>query len=267
MTTIGFIGAGQLGEPMVRRLVAAGHPTAVYVRREDVRRRLREAGAVPADSAAELAGVSDVLISCLFADTQLRETAIGPDGFVAHMKRDGIFVSHTTGSVDTLRDIAESSGGMAVLDAPVSGTAEDIAQGTLTVLLGGEPDAVHRVRPILQAYADPVVCTGALGSALAIKLINNVLFAANAQLVAAAVETAQRVGVTADALLSAVAQCSGNSNAASYARGVGGMDAFVELAAPFLRKDIAAAVTAAEHAGTDLGFLREVVETGPLGLV
>jgi 3-hydroxyisobutyrate dehydrogenase-like beta-hydroxyacid dehydrogenase len=266
MTTIGFLGAGQLGEPMVHRLVAAGQPTAVYARRDDVRSRLRGAGAVIADSAAELAATSDILICCLFSDAQLRETATGPDGFLTCMRPGSVFVSHTTGSVGTLRELAESSPSVSVLDAPVSGTADDIAQGTLTVLLGGAPDAVQRVRPMLAAYADPIVCTGGLGSAMDMKLINNVLFAANAQLVAAAVQIGDHLGVASEALLSALTVCSGNSNAASYVQGTGSIEAFAELAAPFLRKDVAAAVAAAEDAGADLGFLRSVVETGPLSL-
>ena len=266
MMTVGFIGAGQLGEPMVRRLVAAGHPTAVYARRNDARLRLRGAGALLADSAAELAAVSDILICCLFSDAQLRETAMGPDSFIEHMKPGAVFVSHTTGSVGTLRELAESSASPTILDAPVSGTADDIAHGTLTVLLGGPPEAVQRVRPILAAYADPIVCTGAAGSAMDIKLINNMLFAANAQLVAAAVQTGERLGLAPGAMLSALTVCSGNSSAASYAQRAGGIEAFVELAAPFLRKDIAAAVAAKEDTGADLGLLRSVVETGPLSL-
>jgi 3-hydroxyisobutyrate dehydrogenase-like beta-hydroxyacid dehydrogenase len=266
MTTIGFIGAGQLGEPMVQRLVAAGQPTAVYARRDDVRARLRGAGAVLADSVAELAAASDILICCLFSDAQLRETAMGPDGFIANLKEGAIFVSHTTGSVSTLRTLAASSASLTVLDAPVSGTADDIAQGTLTVLLGGESEAARRVQPVLAAYADPIVHTGVLGSARDMKLLNNVVFAANAQLVAAAVRIGERLGVPPDALLSALTVCSGNSNAASYVQGAGGLEKFAELAEPFLRKDVAAAVAAATDAGAELGLLRSVVETGPLSL-
>jgi 3-hydroxyisobutyrate dehydrogenase-like beta-hydroxyacid dehydrogenase len=267
MTTIGFIGAGQLGEPMVRRLLGAGHSTTVYARRDDVRSRLRDEGAALADSAAALASESDVLISCMFSDAQLRETALGPDGFIGNVKPGAVFVSHTTGSVSTLRELAESETAPTILDAPVSGTAEHIAQGTLTVLIGGAADAVELVRPILAAYADPIVATGDLGSALDIKLINNVLFAANAQLVAAAVHVGERLGVAPEALLDALSVCSGNSSAATYTRGVGGVDSFVQAAGHFLRKDVAAAVAAAEEAGADLGFLRSVVESGPLNLV
>ncbi|HKH51357.1 MAG TPA: NAD(P)-binding domain-containing protein, partial [Mycobacterium sp.] len=84
MTAIGFLGAGQLGEPMVRRLLGADHQVSVFARRDDVRARLRDEGAAMADSVADLAAGSDILISCLFSDVQLRETGLGPDGFIAN---------------------------------------------------------------------------------------------------------------------------------------------------------------------------------------
>jgi 3-hydroxyisobutyrate dehydrogenase-like beta-hydroxyacid dehydrogenase len=178
---IGFLGAGQLGEPMVNRLLGAGHEVLVYARRPDVRDRLAAQGATLADTVPELAAASDVLISCLFSDAQLLELGSGPDGFVANAKSDALFVSHTTGTVTTLQDLAATSPtALEVLDAPVSGTADHIAKGELTVLVGGPSEAVERARPVLEAYANPIVATGALGSALSIKLINNLLFAANA---------------------------------------------------------------------------------------
>jgi 3-hydroxyisobutyrate dehydrogenase-like beta-hydroxyacid dehydrogenase len=266
-TTIGFLGAGQLGEPMVRRLLGAGHSVLVFARRDDVRARLHGEGAAIADSVADLAAHSDILISCLFSDAQLRETGMGPNGFIANAKPGAVFLSHTTGTLATLTDLSKASSSPPVIvDAPVSGTADHIAEGRLTVLIGGPREAVEWVRPILAAYADPIIGTGELGTALNIKLINNMLFAANAQLVAAAVAVGQQLNVAPDALLQALSVCSGGSNAATYAQRTGGVEAFVSLAAPFLRKDVAAAVSAAELVGAELGFLRSVVETGPLPL-
>jgi len=256
-TTVGFLGAGQLGEPMVERLLGAGHDVLVYARREDARHRLQAKGAVLADSVADLAQDSDVLMSCLFSDAQLRETGFGPDGFV----------SHTTGNASTLEALRDHSAtAPVILDAPVSGTADDIAAGTLTVLIGGPSDSVAAVTPILAAYADPVVATGALGSALAIKLINNLLFAANAQLLTAATQLGSQLGVAPDALLSALQVCSANSNVAAHAHRIGGMDRFEELAGPFLRKDIAACREATARSGVDLGVLDMAVRQGPLSL-
>jgi 3-hydroxyisobutyrate dehydrogenase-like beta-hydroxyacid dehydrogenase len=265
--TLGFLGAGQLGEPMVERLLGAGHDVVVHARHEEIRRRLEVKGAAIADSVADLARGSDVLISCLFSDAQLRETGLGPDGFIANAKQGAVFVSLTTGALSTLEALRDSSPSAPVmLDAPVSGTVENIAAGTLTVLIGGPSDAVTAVTPILAAYANPVVATGALGTALALKLINNLLFAANAQLLGAATQLGAQLGVEPSVLLSTLQVCSARSHAAEQAQRVGGMDRFAELAEPFLRKDIAACREAAAEADVELGFLGTAVREGPLDL-
>jgi 3-hydroxyisobutyrate dehydrogenase-like beta-hydroxyacid dehydrogenase len=179
-----------------------------------------------------------------------------------------VFVSHTTGTLSTLEALrASSPSAPVILDAPVSGTVENIDAGTLTVLIGGPSDAVAAVTPILAAYADPVVATGALGSALALKLINNLLFAANAQLLGAATQLGTQLGVESDVLLSTLQVCSARSHAAEQAHRIGGMDRFEELAGPFLRKDIAACREAAAEAGVELGLLETAVRAGPLALV
>jgi 3-hydroxyisobutyrate dehydrogenase-like beta-hydroxyacid dehydrogenase len=265
--TVGFLGAGQLGEPMVERLLGAGHDVVVYARREEVCRRLEAKGAAMAESVADLASGSDVLISCLFSDAQLRETGLGAAGFIANAKPGAVFVSHTTGTLSTLEALRDgSSDAPVILDAPVSGTVENIDAGTLTVLIGGPSNAVAAVTPILAAYADPVVATGALGSALALKLINNLLFAANAQLLAAATRLGQQLGVDPAVLLSTLQVCSASSRAADHASRIGGMERFEELAGPFLRKDIAACREAAVEAVVDLGLLGVAVREGPMSL-
>ena len=264
--TIGFIGAGQMGEPMVLRLLEAGVPVTTYTRRPEVRDRLTSRGARLASSIAELASGSDVLISCLFSDAQLIETGLGPDGFIANFKPGGIFVSHTTGTLTTLESLRDHPSAPTILDAPVSGTADDIAAGNLTVLIGGPTEAVQLVTPVLAAYANPIVPTGELGSALALKLINNVLFTANAQLVAAAIELGASLGVAPDALLAALQVCSAGSRVATHIQQLGGIEPFAEIAGPFLQKDVAACLQAAAQAGADLGLLGDVVATGPLSL-
>jgi 3-hydroxyisobutyrate dehydrogenase-like beta-hydroxyacid dehydrogenase len=248
-------------------LLGTGHDVVVYARREEIRRRLKAKGAAIADSVAELARGSDVLISCLFSDAQLRETGLGPDGFIANAKPGSVFVSHTTGTLSALEALRDGSpSAPVILDAPVSGTVDDIAAGTLTVLIGGPNDAVGAVTPILAAYADPVVATGELGSALALKLINNLLFAANAQLLTAATRLGDQMGVAPDVLLSTLQVCSARSHAAEQAQRIGGMDRFEELAGPFLRKDIAACREAAAEAGVELGLLGTAVQEGSLDL-
>lgn len=264
---IGFLGAGQMGEPMVRRLLAADHDVRLYARREKVRTRLAESGAKLTDSVAELARQVDILVVCLFSDAQLTELATGPDGFMVNMRPGSIVVSHTTGTAGTLDRIrAQYPDGPHLVDAPVSGSSEDIAAGTLTVLLGGEPTALDRVVEAVRAYADPIIRTGVLGSALNLKLVNNILFAANAQLAAAAVDLGDRLGIGNKELLDAIALSSGRSHALASIRKLGGVDTFTELASPFLRKDVAACADAAAEAQVDLGWLGTVVADGPIAL-
>ena len=209
------------------------------------------------DSVADLARGSDVLISCLFSDAQLRETGLGPDGFIANAKPGLVFVSHTTGTLSTLEALRDASAAAPViLDAPVSGTVENIDAGTLTVLIGGPSDAVASVTPILAAYADPVVATGALGSALALKLINNLLFAANAQLLGCGNATGRQLSVEPNVLLSTLQVCSARSHAADQAQRIGGMDRFAELAG---------AVPAQGHRGVPRGRGRGGCGTGIVG--
>lgn len=263
---VGFVGAGQMGEPMVLRLIAAGCRVQVYARRPEVRERLAAAGAVPVDSVAEVARDAGVVISCLFSDAQLLEVAGGADGLLANVAPGTVVVSHTTGNVSTLTDLTAKFPDPVLVDAPVSGGAHDIEAGTLTVLLGGPDDAVARVRPVLAAYADPVITTGELGTALNLKLINNVLFAANAQLAAAAVALGKSLGVRDTSLFEALSQCSGGSRAAGYVQSAGGVDSFAKVVAPFMRKDVAACIEAAADRGVELGLLQTVAQNGPLDL-
>lgn len=263
---IGFIGAGQMGEPMVRRLLAAGQAVTVFARRDDVRARLKDAGATVVDSIGDVARDDRVVIVCLFSDAQLRDVALGAQGLLTHSAPGTVVVSHTTGTVATLRELVAARPDVTVVDAPISGTADDIAAGELTVMIGGPAEAGAQVTSIVNAYATNVIRTGDLGTALNLKLVNNMLFAANAQLLAAAVAVAADLGIDADRFLQVLAACSADSKVAGHARGIGGMAKFTELAAPFLRKDVDAAVAATREANADPGLLYEVIRRGPLAL-
>lgn len=106
--------------------------------------------------------------------------------------------------------------------------------------------------PILAAYAEPIVETGVLGSALEVKLINSLLFAANAQLVAAAIALGDHRGVDSARLLNALAVCSDGSDASAYVGRMGGPEAFEAGAGPYLREDIALVLSMAGQ-DADLG--------------
>jgi 3-hydroxyisobutyrate dehydrogenase-like beta-hydroxyacid dehydrogenase len=170
MTRIGFVGAGQMGSPMVERLLAAGHDVSLYARRPEIRRELGSKGATIVDSPRVAAHDADVVLACLFSDAQLVEVAEGPDGLLAGLRSGAVLASHVTGPIATVQrlDASARERGALVVDAPVSGSPDDIRSGRLTVLLGGPVEAVETCRRVVSAYADHVVATGDLGSALAV---------------------------------------------------------------------------------------------------
>ena len=252
---------------MVSRLLDRGqHDIVLYARRPEVCEPYVRRGAHLTGSLKELARASDVLLVCLFSDPQLRETAFGDDGFLAHLPEGAIVVSHTTGSPALISDIAQAAPHARVIDGPISGDSEDILQGRLTVLLGGEPDPVETARNVVSAYADPVIATGALGSALLVKLLNNLLFAANSQLLADAAAAGAEMGLDEEALLAALSACSGSSAALQRVRQVGGLATFEGRVTPYLRKDVATAIVLAEEMGVSIDFVRGVAEKGPLSV-
>ena len=268
-TRVSFVGAGQMGGPMVQRLLDAGVPTTVYARRAEVRERFDAAGAPVVAALPDAARDADVVIVCVYSDTEVDEVALGADGLIESMAPGAVLAVHTTGSPATARRLAEAGAarGVKVVDAPVSGGADDILAGRLTVMLGGDPDDVARVSSVVAAYGDPIFPIGGLGSAQAVKLVNNALFAANIQLVAQAERVANELGVDTATLATVVQRSSGASYVMGLIAFTASTPALVEGAGHYLRKDIDVVRGVAGDLGVDLGILGEVLDGGPMTFV
>ncbi len=261
---VGFIGAGQMGRPMVDRLVTAGQGVTVFARRAETRDELTAAGIAVTGHAAELAASVDVLIVCVFSDAQLRELLLDDgvvdDGVVGALQPGATLVSHVTGSPDLVAELADRAPlGVHVVDAPMSGTADQIRAGRLTLLLGGDEADIERVRPVLAAYADPIIHVGAIGDAQRVKLINNLLFTVNLRMAVDAARLAEAMSVTPNRLADTLATCSGNSFALALFQHLQ-PEALVATARPFLAKDVAVVREVAASLGLDLGLLGELSE-------
>lgn len=263
---IGFIGAGHMGLPMVRRLVTAGWDVVAFARRAESRAQCEAVGACSTDDLQNAVRDAVAVVVCLFADAQIREFALGPNSFLGSMEPGALLVVHTTGSPATARQLAMqgTERGIRVVDAPVSGSAQDIEQGHVTVLLGGEPNDIERAAALLVAYGDPIVPIGPLGSAMAVKLLNNALFAAQVQLAG----EVERVAAGFDVEMSTVAQAILQSSGSSYAMGVvaryGSLAAVAAAAGPFLAKDVDLINEVARELDLDLGVLGHANEHGPI---
>lgn len=254
----GFIGLGVMGIPMVERLCHAGYGVRFYARRPETVADATALGADAVDSVEELAATSDLLFFCLYSDQQVRELVLSPGGIADTLKSGATVIIHTTGSPQTARDIASAvaARGGRVLDVPVSGGPHDIRAGHLTLLAGGDIEVLEQCRPVLSVYGDPILHTGPLGSGQAVKLVNNLLFGANVDLVAGACRILGELGVDVTTALDAIGHCSGDSRVLRMALRSGSIEALQKSAGKFIAKDRAVAETVA----ADLG-----IDTGPLG--
>lgn len=263
MEEVGFIGAGNIGEPMVERLLEAGRRVVVYARRQEIRDRLTARGATIVETPGELASLPCV-ITCLFSEDHVLELCTP---IVWHMRPGTVFISHTTGGLAAIRTLSEigSANDVAVVEAPFSGTPEAVRAGNLTVLLAGDDDAVQAAAGVVQAYADAPQRTGGQGTALAAKLLNNALFAAHTQATLAALEAGESLGLEQHTLLGVLAASSGGSTAADYISR-SGVDArsYSDRVLRYLRKDVASVRLVAAELDVDVADLVAAAERGPL---
>lgn len=255
--TVGIVGVGQMGRPIADRLLAAGTPTAFFARRSEVIADLTAAGARALPSIVELAAASDLLVVCVFSDAQVREVLLD-DRALDSLRPGAVLVNHVTGSAALARQLAaELPSGAGYLDAPMSGSADDIARGELTLLVGGVSDQLDAVRPVLATYADTIIHVGGVGDAQIVKLVNNVAFTVNLRMAGHVTALGDALGIDRGALVAAVHECSGQS----YALDLLARIPFEQIGAgagPYLRKDVAAAREAAAELGVELGPLGDL---------
>lgn len=253
---LGFVGAGRMGRPMVRRLLGAGHQVCVLGRSVQARRTLTADGAQVASDIADVGAEADAVMVCVHTDEQVRDVCLRTD-LLDGMPDGSIVVVHTTGHPTTVEAIARrvAPRGIRVIDAPVSGGPHDVAAGHVTLFVGGAEDAVARMRPALHSYGDPVLRVGPLGAGQRVKLVNNALFAAQIGLLADAVRLGAQLGVDEAVLLQALPHGSAQSRALVGAVGRGSVGMFAQAVAEFLRKDVHVVRTVAGELGGDLGAL------------
>jgi len=259
MTRVGFVGAGRMGAPMVRRLVKAGHEVRVLGRTPEKAEAIKDLGARAVTNLAAVAEDAEVVVVCVFTDEQVRQVCLD-DSLVSAMSADAVLVLHTTGSPRIAQTIAAR--GIHVIDAPVSGGPHDIAAGHVTLFVGGDDDAVARTRSLLATYGDPVLHVGGLGAGQLVKLINNALFAAQIGLVTEGVRLGGLLGISEPVLLDALTHGSAASRALGNIARAGSTTAFIDAVGDFIGKDVAVVRETVAGLGGDLGALDDVVGAG-----
>jgi 3-hydroxyisobutyrate dehydrogenase-like beta-hydroxyacid dehydrogenase len=240
---------------MARRLRAAGHPLNVFARRAEVSEEAHGLGAVPVASLAALGESSDVAIVCVYTDDQVREVALGPKGIVGHLRPGTVLVNHTTGRPATARALAAAARArdVSMLDCALSGGPAAVDAGNLTLLVGGDPDVLERITPVLASYSSPILHVGDVGDGQKVKLLNNGLFGAHVALTIRAERCATEMGLDPALALRGIHESSGDSYALGAAVDLGSAARLAELGGRFIRKDVAVVADVAGELGVDLG--------------
>ncbi|QPL92037.1 3-hydroxyisobutyrate dehydrogenase [Streptomyces clavuligerus] len=211
-TTVAFIGLGTMGRPMAERLLAAGHRLTVHDRLTGATAALAAAGAATAPSAREAASGAAVVITMLPNGPHVREALTGPDGALAAMRPGAVLVDMSTIDPSTSKEMAALAErhGVRMLDAPVSGSSAGAVEGTLTVMVGGDPGTLDELRPLLGELGRTVVHCGPNGAGVSVKLANQIIAGASMAAVAESYALAQRLGVDPRLLFDVVSASSGD---------------------------------------------------------
>ena len=211
MAAIAFIGLGNMGLPMARNLLRAGHQVVGYDVVAAALEAAARAGVRAAGSAALATTGAECVITMLPEGRHVRDVYLGDQGIIARAEPDALLVDCSTIDVDSARAVhgAALERGLEMLDAPVSGGVAGAENATLTFMVGGSEQGVARARPILERMGKAVVHTGPAGNGQAAKICNNMILAISMIGVCEAFVLAERLGLAADKLFEVSSQSSG----------------------------------------------------------
>jgi len=208
---IGFIGLGTMGAGIVPRLLAAGHAVTGWNRTQKKASPLIEKGMRWADTPREVAGQSEIIFSIVTDAAAVKAVALGPDGVIAGLHNDGIYLDMSTIAPEVSRAIAADFDalGLTMLDAPISGSPITLAQGKASIMVGGSESAFERARPILLDIGAKATYIGGNGLAVQMKLAINLVLMVEVIAFGEGIALAEKGGVgreiAVEAMLNSVA--------------------------------------------------------------
>jgi len=268
-TPVGFIGLGKMGVPMVRRLIEGGFTVHGANRSPEVVSRLAGEGMVEASDAATVAERADVVMTALPDEASVNEVA---SVLVDNARPGQVIIEHSTITPGLARNLAEryAERGARYLDAPVSGGPAGAEAGKLTVMVGGDPEVIEEVRPVLAAFGDPIRHCGDVGSGEAIKLVNQLLVGIHTAASAEAAAFGAEMGISMEAIGEVIGTSFGSSamlarNVPRFATG----DYRAATPVSLIRKDLNLIHGQADELGVPLrlgevarGLFSEAIEQG-----
>ncbi|HEV8583885.1 MAG TPA: NAD(P)-dependent oxidoreductase [Methylomirabilota bacterium] len=207
MTRVAFIGLGAMGSRLARRLLEARHPVTGYNRTPDRARALEAAGLKLAATPRAAAEGAAAVFSMVTDDAALRAIALGDDGIIAGLGRGVVWAEMSTVSPAITRELGAlvAARGAAMLDTPISGSTITVEQGAASIAVGGEREALERVRPYLSAMAPGgITHVGPLGLAKTMKIATNLGLAVQMLAFSEAVLLAEKAGIARETAVEAL---------------------------------------------------------------
>ncbi len=203
---IGFIGLGIMGQGMAHNLLKAGFELTVWNRTASKMEPLVDAGAQAGQSPADVAAQSDLIVICVSDTPDVEAVVTGENGVIEGARPGSLVIDCSTISPIVTKELAKmlAEREVAMLDAPISGGSEGAAQGTLSIMVGGEAEDFERALPVLEAMGKKITHVGASGAGQMVKLVNQILVVGHALAMSEALLFGQAGGVDLRKALEAV---------------------------------------------------------------
>ncbi len=207
---LGFVGLGMMGRPMVERLLGAGHRVHIHNRSRGPVDALAARGATAAESPAQVAERSEIVLTALPTPESVDEVY---QELAGAARAGQVYADHSTVRPDQNRRWAAAMAvkGAAYLDAPVSGGPAGAAAGTLTIMVGGDERTLERARPVFEAFGSTIRLCGPVGAGQAVKLVNQLLVGVHTVAIAEAAVFGARLGADPQVLLDLIGKSYGGS--------------------------------------------------------
>lgn len=211
MKHIGFIGLGKMGLPMAINLIHAGHVVRGFDMAPAALAEFAAAGGKPVTSVGEAVAEAEIVVTMLPAGSHVRDVLTGDGGVFDRAAPGALLIDSSTIDVRTSREMAAAAvlRGFSMLDAPVSGGTTGAAAGTLTFMVGGDPAAFDRAKPVIASMGKTIVHAGASGAGQAAKVCNNLILGIAMAGVSEAFALADKLGLDRQALFDIASTSSG----------------------------------------------------------
>jgi 3-hydroxyisobutyrate dehydrogenase len=250
---LGFVGLGDQGGPIARRLIDSGYDVTLWARRSASLEPFAGSTARIASTPEHLGAASNIVGVCVVNDADVVEVV---KQLMAGMSAGGLIVVHSTVSPDTCRrlDREAQRKGLRVIDAPVSGGNAAAREGTLSVVVGADPASFERCREVFGVFASLVLHLGDVGAGQTAKLINNALIAANLALAHEALKLGSALKIDRGSLAGYLKASSGRSFSLDIYSSLPGLAAFAH-GARLLDKDLGLLTELASRDGVSASAL------------